>query len=183
MSSVSFGSWVDHIAGSGLTAQAPGSELRLATNRVSASAGPKPRALSPARHRSIAMTSCTSTDGTVTTSTPLSSGATRRGAWSPAVSSCTLRARVAGGQPDAHAQRPDRDDLAQRPLHHHRVGQVDEVHGHRLALPPDGDVEHARALDLDRRRLVGRPRTALRSSRPWSTHMTSQNVRSMSHGM
>ena len=105
--------------------------------------------------RSIAMTSCTSTDGTVTVIVRAAvSVAGRR----PGGQQLHLPGAGSFGEPDAHRQGPDRDDFAQRALHHHRVRQVDEVHGHRVALTPDGHVQEPGTGDFDRRRLVRGPR-------------------------
>ena len=42
-------------------------------------------------------------------------------------------------------------------LHHHRVGEIDEMHGHGVCLRPHRDIEDTFALDGERRRLIGGP--------------------------
>ena len=78
------------------------------------------------------------------------------GVWS-AVSNCTPRALRPSGMRTRTCCAPTGIELPERALHHHRVGQVHQVHRHRLLLPPDRHVQHARARHRHRRLLVGRP--------------------------
>src|SRR5215831_18949216 len=49
----------------------------------------------------------------------------------------------AGWQSDLHLLLTDRDEFADGSLHHHWVGEVDQVHGDGVLLPPEGNVKHA----------------------------------------
>ena len=61
------------------------------------------------------------------------------------------------GQSDAHLLRADRNQLANRPFHHHGVGEVHEVHGYGVLLPPHGQVQDTGTGDPDRRFFVRGP--------------------------
>ena len=105
--------------------------------------------------RSIATTSWSRMEGTVTLKYwPERS---TRGVLS-AARSWTFFGLASLGQTHADFLFADGNQLAHRPLHHHRIGEVDEMDGQRILLPPDGDVEHAGAGDGDRRVFVRRPR-------------------------
>ena len=79
-----------------------------------------------------------------------------RGRW-PLTSNCTFFARLPSGRRTATCWRRRGNELAQRALHHHRIGEVDQVHGHRILLPPHGHIQHAGTGHGHRARFVGRP--------------------------
>ena len=75
--------------------------------------------------------------------------------------------RLPLGHRDRDLELPARIDLADRPLHHHRIGEVDEHDRQATLVLADGNVHDGSASDLDARPdLPSAQRTALAISRP-----------------
>ncbi len=61
------------------------------------------------------------------------------------------------GQIQRDLLRPNRKEIAIRPLHRHRIGQVHQVYRNRPRVTPCRNVKHPGAIHLNRRLLVHRP--------------------------
>ena len=86
-----------------------------------------------------------------------------------AASKCTLLAFIPGGRFTRTPLLGDGNQFSERAFHHHRIGQVHQVNGHGMLLPPNGNVQHARARtpSTSGSSFVAQA-TALASKRPWS---------------
>src|SRR5215510_4270792 len=58
------------------------------------------------------------------------------------------------------------DYFADRPFHHHGVGQVHEMGGDGVLLQPKRDVEHAPTFNHQRLLFIGRPRNGVLQHQP-----------------